>query len=362
MRIYKMEDIEIYSLATDIISSITNDLNNSLYSKLGGNLSVSWKTDSIFNASAQSNSRVDEPPFHIVIMYYELARQLYRDIDEYCGYIESECDKSIFDIFFASHPDYTEILPSNFSKLDYRKNMFMSALTWVFFHEIAHLNQEHGYIRSQVLKSDNQLIDECDINNSETLDGKTSAIYHTTEMAADYEAVYTCIKELIRHFKGADLEDSIGVFICALSCSIYKFHGMKSLCIDSKPKGSHPSPIVRLEHVLPHIVEFFDIAALQSILGINLSRSDLAHICERQAVTVGIFWLKKHSLKQEKLGEFLYTRTINRPGGKEYMKTIISTWDEIEPEINKNKRFDDPLALLRFTKQYRELVFETINS
>lgn len=357
-----MEDTEIYQLASSVISSIANDLNNTLYSKLNGVLSVSWRTDSIFNASAQSNSRVDEPPIHTVNMYYELARQLYRDIDEYCSYIESECDKSIFDTFFASHPEYKEILPSSFSKSDYRKNMFMSALTWVFFHEIAHLNQEHGYIRSQILKSDNHLIDECDINNSETLDGKASAIYHTTEMAADYEAVHTCIKELIRHFKGADLEDSIGIFICALSCAIYKFHGIKSLCIDSEPKGSHPAPIVRLEHVLPHIVEFFNIAWLQSALGINLSRSELAHICERQAVTVGLFWLKKHSLGQEKLGEFLYTRTINRLGGKDYMQTIINTWDDIQPEINKNKRFDDPLALLRFTEQYRELVFETINS
>ena len=293
-------------------------------------------------------------------MYYELALQLYRNIDEYCSYIESGVDKSIFDIFFASHPKYKEILPSKFSKVDYRKNMFMSALTWVFFHEIAHLNQEHGHIRSQILENDNHLIDECNIINPRILEGKAAAICHVTEMAADYEAVHTCIKELIRHFKGADLEDSIGVFVCAVSCAIYKFHGTQSLQVHPEPKGSHPLPIVRLEHTLPHVREAFSLESAQSVLGITLTCSEVFHICERHAVTVGMFWLRKQSISQEKLGEFLHSFTIDRPGGKEYMQIIINTWDEIEPEINKNKRFDDPWALMRFTEQYRNLVFDKV--
>lgn len=357
-----MEDIEIYNLATDVISSIAADLNENLYSKINGVLSVLWRTDEKFNASAQSNSKVDEPPVHTVNMYYELARQLYRDIEEYCAYIESECDKPIFDTLFGSHHKYKELIPSSFSKAEYKKNMFISTLTWVFFHEIAHLNQEHGHIRSQILQSDNHSIDECNIYKSENLEGRAAAIYHTTEMAADFEAVYICIKELVRHFKGMDLEDSIGSFACALSCALYKFHGIKPLNIDSAPKGTHPSVIVRLEHLLPQIWEFFDIAEVQSLGKIKLSRSELVYICELHSVTVGLFWFRKQLLSEEKFHEFLHIRTIYRIGGREYMKTIISTWDEIEPEINKNKRFDDPLALLRFTGQYRELVFETINS
>ena len=357
-----MEDIEIYDLATDVISSIAADLNENLYSKINGTLSVCWLGDDKFNASAQSRSSVDEPPFHIVNMYFGLTRQLYRDIEEYCAYIESERDKPIFDTLFGSHHKYKELIPSSFSKAESKENMFISALTWVFFHEIAHLNQEHGHIRSQILQSDNHLIDECNVHKSENLEGKAAAIYHTTEMAADFEAVYICIKELVRHFKGIDLENSIGSFACALSCALYKFHGIKPLNTDSAPKGTHPSAIVRLEHLLPHIWEFFDVAAVQSLGEIKLSRSELVYICELHSVTVSLFWFRKQLLTEEKFSEFLHTRTIDRTGGREYMQTIINTWDEIESEINKNKRFDDPFTLLRFTEQYRKLVFETINS
>ena len=123
-----MEDIEIYNLATDVISSIAADLNENLYSKVNGTLSVHWLRDDKFNASAQSRSSVDEPPFHIVNMYFELARQLYRDIEEYCAYIESERDKPIFDTLFGSHHKYKELISSSFSKVE-SKEIFINQRT-----------------------------------------------------------------------------------------------------------------------------------------------------------------------------------------------------------------------------------------
>lgn len=356
-----MDDIAINNLAMDIISSITRDLNESLYSNISGTLSVNWVRDGNFNASAQSISGVNQPPVHRINMHFELVRQLFRDIEEYCDYVESECDKAIFDELFKDDPEYKEILPSNFAKADYRKNIFISSLTWVFFHELAHLNQEHGHIRSQVLESDNYLIHECNINNSKMLEGEAAAISHTTEMAADFEAVCTCITELIRHFKGNDLEDSVGTFVCALSCAIYKIHGTESLSINPKPEGTHPPPIVRLEHILPQIWEIFSLPSLQSKIGVNLSRSELVHLCDRIATTVGLFWSRKHLIVPEKWGEFLHAGTINKTEGKEYMRIIINTWDEIEPEISRNKRFNNTFSLLTFTEQYRNLVFETVD-
>ena len=358
MRFYLMEDIEIYNLAIDVVSSITNDLNENLYSKVNGTLSVHWLRDDKFNASARSRSSVDEPPSHIVNMYFELARQLYRDIDEYCNYIESECDKHIFDELFRGICEYKEILPSNFLKADYRKNMFISALTWVFFHELGHLEQEHGFIRSQLGKNSEYLINECAMCGVEKLQGRDSAISHVTEMAADYASVSTCVVELIRHFKGEDLEKAIGVFVCAISCAIYKFHGKESLYLDSTPRGTHPIPIVRLANILPQVWETFDLAESRNVTKISMNRSDLVRMCSRNAATVGLFWFRKHSIAPNDFADFILERTINKPRGKEYMQIIVNTWDEIEPTLIKNRRFNNSLSLMGFSDHYRELIFE----
>lgn len=157
-----MDDIDIYNLAAEVIYAITSDMNESLYEPLGGKLTVSWSTERKFNAWASSDFKSGGAPVHRVGMYYELARQLYRDIDDYCSYIESGLDQKIFDFWFQDDPVYDELLPSEFSKEDYRKNMFLSGLTWVFFHEIGHLNQEHGVLRRNEIFSG--VIHEADVN------------------------------------------------------------------------------------------------------------------------------------------------------------------------------------------------------
>lgn len=37
-----MEDIEIYQLASQVLSDITRDLNGGIYARLGGELSIKW--------------------------------------------------------------------------------------------------------------------------------------------------------------------------------------------------------------------------------------------------------------------------------------------------------------------------------
>ena len=114
--------------------------------------------------------------------------------------------------------------------------------------------------------------------------------------------------------------------------------------------------------MVSHIWEFFDIAKIQSVGKIKLSRSELIYICELHSATVGLFWFRKQQLSEEKFNEFLHTRTIDRTGGREYMQIIINTWDEIEAEIINSKRSSDPLSLISFTDQYRNIVFEKVES
>lgn len=352
-----LKDIDIYELAGNILSSITSDLNESIYSELNGKPSLAWSPDPSVNAWAKSEGTIDEPPIHKICINYELVRQLYRDIEAFCEYLESDLDKGAFDFWFQDFEQPIEMLPSIFTSEAHRKNIFIAAITWVFFHELGHLKQEHGYIRSKFLNYQVDLISECNIEDSRLIEGKAAAIYHVTEMAADFEAVDTCISELIRHFSGEDLKAAIYLFVCGVSSTLYRFHGDKSLILDNVPEGSHPNPLTRLENIIPQIYEFLSISDLHQHIGIVLDRKRILGICNQAATAAGLFWLRCRTEKPEIPDNYFLMGNLNRANGKEYLCKIVETWDEIEPEIKALRRFGHYYGVLQFSQHTRDSIF-----
>ena len=64
MNIESIEDVEIYEISANVLSSITNDINNSIYKELGGNLSFSWVAMETVTAWAESPGDLNTPPNH----------------------------------------------------------------------------------------------------------------------------------------------------------------------------------------------------------------------------------------------------------------------------------------------------------
>ena len=74
-----LTEMEVYQLAENVVNSICNDLNETIYKKLGGKLSIVWNTDERFNASAQILNKASDPPNHRITLYYFLVKELYRE-------------------------------------------------------------------------------------------------------------------------------------------------------------------------------------------------------------------------------------------------------------------------------------------
>lgn len=351
-----MEDIEIYQLAGEVLSMITNDLNESIYSDLNGELSLAWSETQSINAWAESRGNIEDPPNHKIGINYELVRQIYRDIESFCDYLDSNLDKKVFDFWFQDHEQPVEMLPSIFSSEAHRKNMFIAAITWVYFHELGHLRQEHRYIRNHFLNSDIDLVEECYVKGSEPIEGRAAAIYHITEMAADFEATNSCIQELVRHFTGEDLKGSTYLLVGGLSCVLYRLHGAKSLILDREPNGTHPNPLIRLENIIPQIFEFLSIPELHQHIGFEFNRKMIVELCNQAATAAGLFWLRCRVEEPEIPTDYFLIGNLSRTNGKTYLRTIINTWDEIEPSIRKYRRFGSYFGILQFTQHTRESV------
>ena len=351
-----MTNYEIYDLAGNVISSIANDLQNGIYDKLNGELSIIWSEERSVNAWAESSNDINKPACHKIGFTYELVRQIYRDIESYCKYIECNIDNKLFETLFQDDAQPLNLLATHFSKEAYTSNMFIGAITWIFFHELGHLNQEHGYIRNVLNGTTISSIHECNINTKKLIKGKESAISHVTELAADFEAVHFCILELIRQFKGDNLKPSIFIFMCGISCVLYRFHGANPFIKEEVPIGSHPNPLIRLENMVPQIYEYLSIPALHKVINIELSRESLVKMCQTASTTVGLFWLKINYIKPKISDIFFLMGPLNRPGMISYLSIIIKTWDEIEPTIKTVRRTGTKLGLLNFTEELRTLL------
>lgn len=351
-----MTDYEIYEVARQLLNTITNDLNESgVYSEIDGTLSLQWDTRPYVNAWAISMTDTDEPAQHIVGIHYELVKQVFNDIDSYCSYIESGFDDELLNEFFQSDDVIYDLIRTDWTGDEVRKNMFIGAITWVYFHEMTHLLQEHGKVRSMVDGSLDSFINEVNLDDVDNLNERSAAISHVTELAADYGATVWCIGELLRHY-GTELNDNMQrnmqMFASGISCMFYRLYGENPSVPKDKAAGTHPHPLVRLETVLPLIYEV--------MAEINTpERKELVIRCNQAAVSVGVYWIRT-CYGSYPSGESVFVQgTINREGGKDYLNEIINTWDELAPLILSNQRFDLPYHLLKFSDQYRSMVFDS---
>lgn len=352
-----MNNNEIIELGCDVFSKITSDLNEDIYSKLNGRLSIHWHTDELFYAYAGSDPKaIDSPKHSIGITYYTLIL-LYRDIEDYYSYIEYGADNSNFDIIFQDF-EYPKTLSSFSPEEHCCKNMFISGITWILFHELGHLIQEHGYVRSHYNCDEGIEIIDCAANDSKSktpLSGKASAVSHVTEMAADFYATISCLRSLLFHFEGEELEAEIKSFTSALALVLYRFHGNNSYVPTEIPEGTHPQPLIRLEQTMPLVFETYSNSGLLKDGKSNLTRLDLINITSWSSITAGFFWLRKNG-KTNIPDDYFLSGSQQRPGMTRYHKIILETWDEIKPVIDKVKRMNDPITELEFNAHYREIL------
>ncbi|MBO8213149.1 hypothetical protein [Acinetobacter nosocomialis] len=366
-KIYLSES-EVYQLTGSVIHSISEDLNRSIYKKLDGKLTIVWRESESFNASAQILNKISEPPNHRITINYGLVKELYQDVIHYHEFAENiHYQPAILSLLNS----ITEMptLPKCFNKKESINNMFMACLTFIFFHELGHLMQQHARIRATFSEHfvEDFMISECEANNSTKLIGKQAAISHTTELAADFSAVTRCISELFRHFSdeeivgkdhgGIPFLGAVQLFVSGISCLFYRFRGFESSHLETVPCGSHPFPLIRLELNLPHIYEMLSFPIVNEIMGCDLDRKKIVELVTRAAYSGAYFWLVRagdHS--QEIPKNYIFKGILNSDESKKYTSCIIQTWDEIEDMIDSYNLDELPLTKITFTDQIRELI------
>ena len=255
--------------------------------------------------------------------------------------------------------------------------MFISCLTWIYFHELGHLYQEHGFIREKfgLVHVSEQTLEEQYVINSEKLTFQQSKISHITEIAADHFGTTMCCLELFRHFspiQGSDLinPDSNGeefiestyMFLIGISSTLYRFYGEKILqdnnliLFDDVPKGSHPNPIIRLELINKHIIELIDLTEFKAIANYNMSKEKLVKIFARAIYTGAFLWIIRNIKPEDFSIEYISLGILISDEKLNYMKTMVQAWMEIEQKVLEIERHSIPFGTLSFSSQFIQLL------
>lgn len=360
-----MNDIEIYELASRVLGDITRDLNEGIYAKLGGELTISWHEEKIFGAFASTLDEIGKPPKHRVTMYYELARTVWRDAENICKFLRSIPKDSGTDKLYDLFEDRVK-LPTCFNDEDIVRNIFVAAITWVYFHEIGHLIQEHGVIRKEFgMGADGtvQATDVCDFeaSNTKRLVGREALVSHVTELAADFEATNFYVLELLRQVTSTDLvEDDeltevisglIYLMVCGLSLIFFRFNGSQPILPTAVIEGSHPTPLTRLEINVPQIFESLHLAG--KVIDHGLDRKQLVFLCGKAVLSATLYWTMTMTDKYKFDHRFLLKGLLNNSVILEYLQPIVVCWDEILPRVKEVRRFGSDLGLMTFTKSFR---------
>jgi hypothetical protein len=362
---WQLEDIEIYDLATRVLGEITQDLNESIYAKLDGELTIGWHEGEVFGAFASTLGEIGKPPKHRVTIHYELARRVWRDAEDICKFLRSIPKDSDTDKLYDFYGDRVK-LPTCFNDEDIVRNMFFAAITWVYFHEIGHLMQEHGVIRKEFVEGGGgtvQATDVCDFeaSNNKRLVGREALVSHVTELAADFEATSYYVMELLRHVTAEEFADDdqrievlsglIYLMVCGLSLVFFRFNGSQPILPTTVVEGSHPPPLTRLEINVTQIFEGLDM--LGKAIDHGLDRKHLVFLCAKAALSATLYWSMTKSENHRLDDRFLLKGILSNPVVLEYLQPIVACWDEILPRIQEVRRFDSPLSSMTFTDSFR---------
>jgi len=358
----KLTDLEIYEFAQNVLSRITEKLSETYYKNLNGSLTLGWSEEPQFNAWAESHTIPGQAPNHKIILNYELVRQLYRDAEGFCAYVQTEPVLNLIKNAFKNHPH--DCLPRCFTLESCIKNMFLSALTWVYYHELGHLMQEHGMVRNNVVGSATKnTIGEIDSHAKIPLTGRAALISHATELAADFEATTLCVFSSALHFlkESSDLCDAevftgnIYLLTCSLACIFYRFNGGTAGAMGTPITGSHPSAIYRIEIIAPHIYELADRLLKEN--GFEMTNGRLISVVKQAADLGSLYYNYSITSASEKTIDLFIKGFTNRPEFKPYSREIVNIWDEIYPTIVASRRFGIDAGLMQLTDAFRQFSF-----
>jgi hypothetical protein len=341
-----LTDLEIYALAARIGLNIKGQLDNIWYNGSGISFQITWSPSPTLQASASVTPSIEAPTRHTITLTYALVELIYQEAFDFSMFSMKRNETSM------SSKIHT--IPSQFELLQAAEFMFESGITFIIFHELGHINQNHGLIRAKYGSSNTTdlQINEFDIHNNENLKKNVeySTICHATELAADFEAQNWMARSLHSMFKGADFKDHAYLQCSIVSCIMLVFNGTNPCQIDSTPMGSHPTPLLRMDLWVKAYAE------LAYIFVPAIDKKELTKCFMDASFLALLKWMTRRQLPENPQYTDFFKGAVAHQNYNCYMRKVVNLWTHEYQQARNHRRYGSPLAVLYFTNEIRSLI------
>lgn len=342
---------ERIALASDITQQIKDDLERRWYSASDIEFSITWQQTLEVRATASVEPSLDRIDRHVVSLSYGLIDQIYSIAFEFARFSTGGPGR---DMHAGVH-----MLPRQFDIMRATDLMFMAGIMFVVYHEVGHLNQNHGAIRAIYgTNAPSAIVDECEVAGEGVISGAQSAISHATEFAADYEALDWMAASLMP-FVGVDFLDHAYLHCGIVSCIMLLFNGARPIQIDAEPMGTHPYPLPRMDHWVRLFAERTALISTQ-----NQIAEDQIAIAQRlsDASFVALMsWLVRGGGMATPEYTAFCRGSQAHPNYAEYMGHVVNMWSRHDEQARSARRYGGALSVMYFSDEFRAMVGAGIN-
>ncbi|MDZ5614609.1 hypothetical protein U2261_08345 [Achromobacter xylosoxidans] len=320
----------IIEAGSKLITNALNEFSIPQYNN-GKNIEFHWRATTSFQASASIRNQ----DTHEIKLSYGVPISIYKD-----AYLVSHLLKkgAPFDSkICAQLPALTDThqidsyLSDNNNNGSIRSLLFTNPLLWVFFHEQAHLFQNHGelYLRETLRsRSDYEWIEIFDKTHT-PLTGEEAWTRHCFEFSADYEATHSLIYYEIEK-KGKISFLSIWTILFSLSRLFFRFHEDTPKSPLSEAVGSHPVPYIRMYLASICVLDFLDRPEVFKHIDWASNRDDLRRIMDHAILSAQTYtaWARitpNDDNIEIGAGEYQQIET--------YIYLMLGKWKDLHPKI-----------------------------
>lgn len=361
---FKNEDMTAY--ASGMLGEFVEAWSGKHYEQ-GGSLNFQFDPTPGLHAYVTADKH-SKTPIHKIVISYDMVFQL-------------ACDATSFSRFAAyglNHPLVRQMLqekgillnglglmPAGLSEVYCRNTMQSDGLLWVTMHELAHTLQFHDIARTgEEHQSWMTPIGVTDTSGSSPIKtGKEAEIYHTTELAADDEALkkllmYITIVKQKGYPDGAFQEPhvtsaDIWVLVCAIQCFMMRLYSAKPTEFDGNVEGSHPHQAIRFALLYRTLVGVLMRDDVKESTGLHLSEIELSEIVTHAIWVTIFYWSVRHDPWEKMIPFGDASLNLDTPNHRNYYARIVARWDEIRPLIAKHYKHE--YFLMTFDRMVRRL-------
>ena len=269
---------------------------------------------------------------------YGAAREIYRDafvLPQFCeGHFATPHYAPVYSSL-GYGDGIKRVLPPELSTDGAKLRIMNSTLAWLYLHEQSHLFQNHGHVGAALgatWASNENRIDEMRDRDGELVTGKSAALSHMFELAADHEALNNVIGLMLKSNEDSLPAHSLWTLVVGLTCMFQRFYGIDDRRYSETVVGTHPDPSFRMRVLLREMTLLVMHPEVRKYAPWITEQTDLEAVTDHAVITASMYCQIRYRADHG-VSAFVPGVQGHAKVPEAYRQALFDVWTEARPMV-----------------------------